>query len=124
MRKKAVRPREVARRDIESAVDYYIAEAGLDVTLGFVDSLEAAYRAIADHPGAGSPRYADQTALPGLRSRILKRFPYLVFHFEQNDYIEIWRVPHAERDIPNSLNDPEERKTPKAARDAAETQLP
>lgn len=107
MRKKAVRPREVALRDIECAVDYYIAEAGVDAAFGFADSLEAAYRAIADRPAAGSARYADQVAVPGLRSRMLKRFPYLVFYYEHEDHIEIWRVLHAERDIPNSLADPE-----------------
>jgi toxin ParE1/3/4 len=98
--KKPVRLREAARRDVEAAVDYYVREAGADVAVGFVDALQAAYRSITDHPAAGSPRYANELALPGLRSRILKRYPYLVFYVEYADHIDVWRVLHAHRDIP------------------------
>jgi len=57
------------------AVDYYIREAGPEVALAFVEALRTAYRMIADHPAAGSPRPAHELALPGLRSRMLKRYP-------------------------------------------------
>ena len=107
MSRTPVRPRESARRDVEAAVDYYIGEAGADVALGFIDALRTAYRSIADHPAAGSPRYANALGLPGLRSRILRRYPYLVFYVERDDHIDVWRVLHALRDIPAWMQEPE-----------------
>jgi toxin ParE1/3/4 len=105
--KKPVRLRELAHRDTEAAVDYYIREAGPEVALAFVEALRIAYRMIADHPTTGSPRPAHELALPGLRSRMLKRYPYLVFYVEQDDHIDVWRVLHAHRDIPAWLREPE-----------------
>jgi len=103
---KPVVPREAARRDVDAAVDYYLSEAGPDAALGFIDSLEAAYRSIADRPAAGSPHYAHELALPGLRSRGLRRYPYLVFYIEQDNRIDVWRVLHAQRDIPVCMQEP------------------
>jgi toxin ParE1/3/4 len=102
---KAVVPRERAHRDVEMAVDYYRREAGPDVALGFVDALEALYRLIADHPRIGSPRYAHELDLPGLRCRSLDRFPYLVFYVERAGHIDILRVLDARRDIPAWLHE-------------------
>ena len=107
MSKKPVRLRELAHGDTEAAVDYYIREASPEVALAFVEALRIAYRMIADHPTAESPRPAHELALPGLRSRMLKRYPYLVFYVEQDDHIDVWRVLHAHRDIPAWLREPE-----------------
>ena len=104
---KPIRPRELARRDVEHAVDYYRHEAGPRVALEFIESLQATYRAIADHPDAGSPRYAVALGLPGLRSRMLRRFPYLVFYVDRTDHVDAWRVLHAHRDIAAWLREPE-----------------
>jgi toxin ParE1/3/4 len=49
---KPVLLRDLARRDVEAAVDYYVRVAGLDVTLGFIDALQSAYRAIAERPAS------------------------------------------------------------------------
>ena len=106
---KPVRPRKVANRDVEAAIDWYLAEAGPAVALRFIAALESAYRAIAANPSAGSPRYAQELALPGLRSRRLTRFPHLVFYVEREDHIDVWRVLHAQRDIPAWLQEPETR---------------
>ncbi len=107
MSTKRVLPRRLARRDVEAAVDHYRREAGPDVALGFIDALEAAYKAVADHPAAGSPRYAHELTLPGLRTRALRRYPYLVFYIERDDHIDVWRVLHAQRDIPASMQESE-----------------
>jgi toxin ParE1/3/4 len=32
---------------------------------------------------------------------MLWRFPYLVFYLERADCIDVWRVLHAQRDIPS-----------------------
>jgi toxin ParE1/3/4 len=104
---KPVRPREIARRDVEAAIDYYIREAGPEVARRFIAALESAYRTIAEHPAAGSPRYAHALALAGLRSRQLMRFHHLVFYVERDEHIDVWRVLHAQRDIPAGLQEPE-----------------
>jgi toxin ParE1/3/4 len=100
MSAKPVRPRAQARQDVDEAIDWYAREAGERAALGFIDALEAAYDAIGRHPEAGSPRYAHALNLPGLRGHLLARYPYLVFYVEQDDHIDIWRVLHAQRDIP------------------------
>jgi toxin ParE1/3/4 len=92
--------REAARQDVEAAVDFYAAEAGEAVALGFVDALERAFRLIRRHPAAGSPRHGLELDLPGLRARGLRRFPYLVFYVDRPDQVDVWRVLHAQRDLP------------------------
>lgn len=106
MTAKPVAPREQARRDVEAAVDFYVAEAGETVALRFIDALEAAYVAIGRYPATGSLRYGHELDLPGLRSRLLKGFPYLVFYVERDRHVEVWRVLHAQRDIPSWLAEP------------------
>lgn len=99
MTAKAVIPRASARHDIDEAVDYYANEAGVEVALRFVDALQDAYRVISVRPASGSPRYAHELDLPGLRSRRLVRFPYMIFYLERSDHIDVWRVLHVQRDI-------------------------
>jgi toxin ParE1/3/4 len=105
MTAKPIVPREQARRDIEAAIDYYVDQAGDEVALGFVDALESAYHLIAARPAAGSPFYGHELGLPGLRHRRLKRYPYLIFYVERADHVDVWRVLHAERDIPARMRD-------------------
>lgn len=105
MNAKRVIPRGQAHRDVEDAIDHYARESSPDIALGFVEALEAAYRGIAEHPGTGSPRYAHELALPGLRHRRLARFPWLVFYVERDDHVDVWRVLDARRDIPVWLDD-------------------
>ncbi|PZQ64201.1 MAG: plasmid stabilization protein [Phenylobacterium zucineum] len=100
--------RGLADRDIADALAYYADTAGEAVALRFVDSLHAAFAAIGRQPAAGSPRYAEELGVHGLRSRRLARFPFLVFYADAGDRIEVWRVLHAQRDIPSawSLDEP------------------
>jgi toxin ParE1/3/4 len=104
---KRIIPRQRANRDIDEAVDYYLRDAGEKAALGFIDALDRAYRHIPRHPATGSPRYAHELDLPGLRSWPLKRYPYLVFYVERDDHIDVWRILHAERDIPAWMREPE-----------------
>ena len=103
MNAKPLIPRERAERDIQEALDWYLLEAGTHVALGFIDALEQAYEHIALFPATGSPRYAHELELPGLRSWTLRRYPYTVFYLEREDCIDIWRVLHSRRDIPARL---------------------
>ncbi|MGH0297839.1 type II toxin-antitoxin system RelE/ParE family toxin [Sinorhizobium meliloti] len=103
---KTVIPRELARSDVEEAIDYYVREAGNEIALGFIDSLQEAYALIANHPEAGSLRYAYELGLPDLRSVSLKRYPYLVFYRDQPGLVDVWRVLHAKRDTPQWMQEP------------------
>ena len=107
MKAKAVVPRERANRDVEEAVTYYIGEGAPHAALGFIDALEQAYLYIARHPATGSPRYAQELNLPGLRYWLLKGYPYLVFYVEHQERIDVWRVLHGQRDIPVWMQSPE-----------------
>jgi toxin ParE1/3/4 len=102
---KPVIPREQAQGDVEEAVSYYLSEGAAPAALGMIDALEKAYAHISRHPGTGSPRYAHELNLPHLRVWSLKRFPYLVFYMERPDHIDVWRVLHEQRDIPNWLQE-------------------
>lgn len=105
MKAKPVIPREQAQGDVEEAVSYYLSEGAAPAALGMIDALEKAYAHISRHPGTGSPRYAHELNLPHLRVWSLKRFPYLVFYMERPDHIDVWRVLHEQRDIPNWLQE-------------------
>ena len=107
MKAKAVVPREQANRDVEEALAYYLSKATVQVALGFVDALEHASAQVGRHPATGSPRYAHELNLPGLRAWPLKRYPYIVFYVERPDCIDVWRVLHGQRDIPAWMQDPD-----------------
>ena len=92
--------REQANRDVEDALDFYLAEDAELAALGFIDALQKAYAHIGRHPATGSPRYAHELNLPGLRFWPLKRYPYLVFYVEREGMIDVWRVLHTARDLP------------------------
>lgn len=99
MRIRPVIPRALARQDVEEAISYYLNEDAEQAALGFIDALEQAYTHIGRHFAAGSPRYAHELDLPGLRSWPLMHYPYIVFYVECDDHIDVWRVLHSMRDI-------------------------
>lgn len=100
-----VTQRPAARDDVAGAVDWYAQRAGLELALRFVESVHAAFKHIAHHPDSGSPRYASSFGAPDLRFWPLRGFPYLVFYQDRGDWLDAWRVLHAERDIPASLRE-------------------
>lgn len=105
MTAKPVAPRAQARSDADAAIEHYSKEAGVDVALGFIDALEHVYGLIGEVPAAGSPRWAHELNLPGLRSCRLKGYPWLVFYIELEQHIDVWRLLHAKRDIPGWMSD-------------------
>ncbi len=100
-------PRALAQRDIDDTITRYAAEGGEALALRFIDALEQAFQRIRRHPGVGSLRYAYELGLEGLRVWPLRRFPILVFYREQPDQIDVWRILHAQRDVPSWMQDPE-----------------
>ena len=108
MTAKPVVPRELANRDIDDAITYYLSEGAEQAALGFIDALEQAYARIGRHPATGSPRYAHELNLPGLRFWPLTRYPHLVFYIEMDDHVDVWRVLHGQRDIPAWMHQPDQ----------------
>jgi len=103
---KPVVPREQARQDVDEALAYYLAQDAEAAALGFIDALEQAYAHIGRHPATGSPRYAHELNLPGLRFWPLPRYPYLVFYVERADHVDVWRVLQGQRDVPAWMQEP------------------
>ena len=91
-----------ARADIEDALDYYQLEAPHMVS-AFLDALENAVNHIQRAPGTGSPRYAQDLGLAGMRFWGLNKFPFSLFYIEQPDHLWVIRLVHMSRDIPASL---------------------
>jgi toxin ParE1/3/4 len=104
---KPVIPREQARRDVDDAIAFYLHEGAEAAALGFIDALQEAYVHIGLLPTSGSPRYAHELNLPGLRCWPLNSYPYLLFYIENADRIDVWRVLHGHRDIPAWMKEPE-----------------
>lgn len=106
MKSKPVIPRKLANRDVDETLNYYLSDGGDQAALGFIEALEQAYAHVSRHPATGSPRYAHELNLPGLRFWPLTKYPHLVFYIECTDYIDVWRVLHGQRDIPAWLHEP------------------
>lgn len=107
MKTKPVIPRGLANHDIDEIIAYYLGESAEQAAYGFIDALEDAYAHMGRNPATGSPRYAHELNLPGLRFWPLRRYPYLVFYVERPDHIDVWRVLHESRDIPQWMIDDE-----------------
>ncbi|NLF05232.1 MAG: type II toxin-antitoxin system RelE/ParE family toxin [Actinomycetales bacterium] len=100
-----VLPRESARRDIDDAVAFYLQQDAPDAALRLVDELERGFLMLAEHPRIGSNRWAEELDLPGLRSWSLGHFPFVIFYVDRGDHVDVWRVLHGSRDLPEVLGD-------------------
>ena len=103
MRSSRVIPRGSAIRDAEIATDFYIREAGDAVAFRFIDALKAAYERIGENPGIGSPRLGESIGIPDLRTWPVRGFPYVVCYENGPRSVDVWRVLHAQSDIPEHL---------------------
>lgn len=105
MRLKSVVRRRRADDDIESAIAYYLIEAGAEVATDFANRLEDALQKISRQPALGSSRYGHLVQIPELRQWPIRNFPYLLFYIEKESHIELSRVLHSSREIPSWLDD-------------------
>jgi toxin ParE1/3/4 len=105
---KPVVPRALANQDVDEALAYYLGEKAEAAALGFIDALAQAYAHIGRHPATGSPRYAHELNLPGLRTWQLSKYPHMVFYMEHPDHIDVWRVLHGQRDISAWMQAPQD----------------
>jgi toxin ParE1/3/4 len=98
---KPVIPTRMAQQDVEDELTHYLMDEGSEqAALGFIDEIEQAYERLAKHRNIGSPRYAYELDIPGLRSWPLDRYPHLIFYIECETHVEVWRVLNGKRDIP------------------------
>ena len=100
--------RVLAAADVEDAATYYRDNAGEQTALGFIDEVQAAFGLISSGPGIGSLRYSYDLNIPGLRAFPIKRFDHAVFYVETDDVVDVWRILHTRRDIPEALEPPEQ----------------
>lgn len=108
MTAKPVIPTRLARQDVEDEVTYYLVdESSEQAALGLIAEIEQAYKRVGKNPNIGSPRYAYELDIPGLRSWPLDRYPHLIFYVEREAHVEIWRVLNGKRDIPAWLQSDE-----------------
>lgn len=108
MKAKPIIARVLANQDVDEAIKHYLDQDAAPAALGLIDALEQASAHISKQRATASPRYAHKLNLPGLRFWPLARDPYLVFCIGQDDHIDVWRVLHAQRDIPAWLHQPDE----------------
>ena len=97
--------REIARRDIALARDFYRREAGTATARRFLQAVESALTTMVEFPLSGSARYAQVLAQDELRFVRIAGYPYLAFYLERGGVVEVWRVLHAQRDVPNWLTE-------------------
>lgn len=102
---KPVIPRQKARRDVDAAVAYYLDADEPDVAREFIAALQRAYEHLSRFPASGSPRYAVELGLPGLRCWPVSPFRYLIFYIDGADAVDVWAVLHERRDIPDALEE-------------------
>jgi toxin ParE1/3/4 len=105
VRQKPIVRRRRADDDIETAIAYYLNEAGAEVATDFANQLEESLRTISRQPAIGSPRYGHLVQITELRHWPVKGFPYLLFYIEKENRIELARVLHSSMDIPSWLHD-------------------
>ena len=103
MKRKPIVPRAVALQDVEDALTYLLQQQVNPAAVKLIDALEAAYTHISRYPATEATRYAHALDLPGLRAWPITGFPSLIFYVEQDAHIDVWRVLHMSRDIPEEL---------------------
>ena len=105
MTRRPVRLRPAARVEVEEAAYWYLGQGGGAVASRFVESFLAALEHVSLHPASGSVRYGELTRHAGLRFWRVRDFPYLVFYQDRGEWLDVWRVLHAEHDIPAWLRE-------------------
>ena len=95
-----------AERDIRETIQHYRQEGGANLSIRWVESVEFALRHVGAHPKTGSTRYAAALKLAGLRFWPVKRFPQLIFYVERQAQVDVWRMLHGHRDLPEWIREP------------------
>jgi len=95
---------ELASQDIHSVINHYIDLQAAKAGTEFLAALEKAYKFISLFPDAGSKRLGISMRLPELRTWSLTKFPYSLIYMCDAQGVDIFRLLHHKRDMPNYLN--------------------
>jgi toxin ParE1/3/4 len=91
--------------DLRQATAWYRKQSGEALALRWVEAVSAALGHVAAHPRAGASRYAVALNLGGLRFWPVQTFPYLIFYIEREAQVDVWRVLHSQRDVPEWMRE-------------------
>lgn len=100
-----VRLTQATHDDINQIIDYYAANAGVEVALSFTDVWQDTLALLARNPGIGSLRFEEDLRIPQLRAWTMRGFPHLVLYLVDAEGPEVQRVLHSARDLPFALRD-------------------
>lgn len=103
-----VRWQPLALGDVAEAAAWYGQQGGVALEVAFAGALEAAVMRIARNPGIGSARYGELLRIESLRHWPLRKFPHLIFYFDREPYLDVWRVLQSQRDVPAWMQKPQE----------------
>ncbi|MCY7346669.1 MAG: type II toxin-antitoxin system RelE/ParE family toxin [Pyrinomonadaceae bacterium] len=93
-----------AERDIEECF-VYIGEDNLDIAVHFLVAVEDGIEQISRNPFIGSIRNFTNSQIKNLRMWSVRDFTdYQIFYKVEEETIEIIRVLHGARDLPNIFN--------------------
>lgn len=95
---------ELADQDIHHVINYYIDLQAAKAGTEFLVAIEKAYKLIGRFPNAGSKRLGISMRLPELRTWSLTKFPYSLIYMCDAQGVDLFRMLHHKRDIPNYLN--------------------
>ncbi|MCW6050985.1 type II toxin-antitoxin system RelE/ParE family toxin [Lyngbya sp. CCAP 1446/10] len=99
--------RPMASFDIDEQFAY-IATNNFDAALRFFDAARQTFSQLAQMPAIGSLYSIENPRLVGLRKWAVRGFDkHLIFYVERDEYIEIVRLLHAARDLPEILGEEE-----------------
>jgi len=100
---KPVRVRPLADIEIDALADH-IAHDKPNAALRFLDAMQKSFDLIGEQPGIGSRRYAHLPMMEGLRMWPVSDFEkHHIFYIERPSYIDVLRVLHSSRDLPEAL---------------------
>jgi|CXWL01.1.fsa_nt_gi toxin ParE1/3/4 len=100
---KPVRLTPKADSDVDSCF-LWIHKDNPSAAIKFIDDVEQTCNALAQMPSIGSRHYADIALVRGIRMIAVNNFKnYLLFFTEYETHIEVIRLLHGARDIPEIL---------------------
>lgn len=89
-----------AEHDLRQTTEWYRDQGAAVLASKWADAVSAALRHVSANPRTGASRYAIALNLGGLRFWPVHGFPYLIFYIEREAQVDVWRVLHAQRDMP------------------------
>ena len=88
-----------AQASINQAIDWYLSEGGKVLAARAAKAFRSAVRSIASDPLLNPP-YPD---VPGVRRKVMSRFPYLVFYVVDDDRVVVLDVLHTAKKPPKEF---------------------